>query len=388
MTDVLVAATLAAGIAGLVTNLLVPATVRIARAARAMDRPGGRKLQPEAVPRLGGLALVTGLAMGAGGVAMVHWGEWGVAIGRSELVALALGTLMIFLVGVVDDILGVSAVKKLLVQAAAAYLLVHIGWSFNVLSLPGMEPLELGIAGRIAALVWIVGVTNAINLLDGLDGLASGVVAIIASGLLVYSMLLGNLLAVILMAAIMGACLGFLRHNWAPAKIFLGDSGSLTLGFLLAATSVHSSLKAPAAVAILVPILVLGLPVIDTLAVMAVRFLAQPHSPPTERFLGMFHADRNHLHHVLERFFAHRTRIVALIYGAAVAFCAMAVVVAVTHNVFLGLLLVLVQVAAVLLMRSMGMLTANRRASRLLQAEAAGADDREADRTGAAKRSI
>ena len=130
--------------------------------------------------------------------------------------------------------------------------------------------------GAVVSLLWIVGVTNAINLIDGLDGLAGGVVAIIADSLLAYALLQGNLRTVILMAATAGACIGFLRHNWAPARIFMGDSGSLTLGFLLAAISVHSSLKAPAAVAILVPILALGVPVIDTLLVMGVRFLDRP----------------------------------------------------------------------------------------------------------------
>ena len=180
-----------------------------------------------------------------------------------------------------------------------------------MLSLPGLGDVELGIFGEVVSLLWIVGVTNAINLLDGLDGLAGGVVAIVATGLLVYAVdLQDNLLAMVLMAAIVGACVGFLRHNWAPARIFMGDSGSLTLGFLLAAMSVHSSLKAPAAVAILVPILALGLPVMDTLLVMLVRFLDRPHGPFVDRFLRMFHADRNHLHHVLEPFMARRARIV------------------------------------------------------------------------------
>lgn len=346
--NVLFPALLAAAIAALVTNLLVPAVSRLG----VVDHPGGHKLHDKARPQLGGVAIVAGWALGAVAVVMIEWNAWGFGVGRSELVALAVGTLLVFLVGVLDDIFGVSVSQKFLVELVAAYLLVHIGWSFQVLALPGLGNIELGIFGELVSLLWIVGVTNAINLLDGLDGLAGGVVAIIATGLWIYAVDLGNLLVVLLMAAMVGACLGFLRHNWAPARIFMGDSGSLTLGFLLAAMSVHSSLKAPAAVAILVPILALGLPVMDTLVVMRVRFLDRPHGLFAERFLGMFRADRNHLHHVLEPFMARRARIVVAIYAAAFLFCAMALVVAVTHNAVLGIVLVALEFVAVMAMRN------------------------------------
>jgi UDP-GlcNAc:undecaprenyl-phosphate GlcNAc-1-phosphate transferase len=302
------------------------------------------------------VAIVAGLALAACGVAMMQWREWGIAVGRSELVALGIGTLLVFLVGVVDDVLGVSVTKKLLFQLAAAYLLVQLGWSFQVLHLPGLGDVQLGVWGDLVSLLWIVGVTNAINLIDGLDGLAGGVVAIIALGLLTQALLQGEPLTVVLMGAMAGATIGFLAHNWSPARIFMGDSGSLTLGFLLAVMSVHSSLKAPAAVAILIPVLALGLPVIDTLLVMGVRFLDQPHGRLGDRFLRMFHADRNHLHHTLERFVANRRRIVGSIYGAVLVFCVMALAVAITRNATLGLVLVCVQVAAVVVMRNWGRL--------------------------------
>jgi UDP-GlcNAc:undecaprenyl-phosphate GlcNAc-1-phosphate transferase len=262
---------------------------------------------------------------------------------------------MVFLVGLVDDVLGVSTAKKFLVQLAAAALMVYVGWSFEVLRVPGMGDVQLGVFGDLVSLVWIVGVTNAINLIDGLDGLAGGVVAIISGSLLVYSVLLGNPHAVILMGAMAGACLGFLRHNWAPAKIFMGDSGSLTLGFLLAVMSVQSALKAPAAVAILVPILALGVPVIDTLLVMAVRFLDRPKSPLAKRFLRMFHADRNHLHHTLEHLRRGRPGVVAMIYSVVLASCGMALLVAVRRDALLGVLLLSIEVAALLVIRRLGM---------------------------------
>jgi UDP-GlcNAc:undecaprenyl-phosphate GlcNAc-1-phosphate transferase len=265
------------------------------------------------------------------------------------------------MLGVVDDLLGVSTLNKILLQTAAAVLLVRAGWAFDVLSLPGDGMIHLGILGKVVSVLWIVGVTNAINLIDGLDGLAGGVVAIISSSLLIYALINGNLLTVILMAATAGACIGFLRHNWAPAEIFMGDSGSLTLGFILAVISVHSSLKAPATVAILVPLLALGVPVVDTLMVMAVRFLERPKGRFASRFLRMFRADRQHLHHLLERLGARRARIVGWIYALVLVFCSLALVVALTRSRTLGVLLLVVEVGVILAMRALGMRGAARR---------------------------
>ena len=369
MDQILLYALGAAFVAALATNLLVPPVTRMAIALRALDHPGGRKLQNGSVPRLGGVAIALGIALGAGVAAVSGWTHWGTAIGRDELLALAFGTGLVFLVGAVDDLAGVSAAKKFLFQIVAAWLLVRVGWSFEVMRLPGIGEIDLGLFGPMVSIVWIVGVTNAINLIDGLDGLAGGVVTIISASLLGYAILQGNPGTVILMAAVAGSCLGFLRHNWEPARIFMGDSGSLTLGFLLAAMTVHSSLKAPAAVAILVPILALGVPVMDTLLVMTVRFLDRPQGPFATRFLRMFHADRNHLHHLLAHFGGKRSRIVGLIYAVVLSFCALALVVAVTGQTALGVALVALEFSVILGMRQMGMAMEARRLSRLQREE-------------------
>ncbi|HEX4497352.1 MAG TPA: MraY family glycosyltransferase [Thermoanaerobaculia bacterium] len=359
----------AAVLAALATNLMVPPVARLAVVLRAMDHPGERKLQTGAVPRLGGLAIAIGLALGGGLAAVSLWGRLGTVVGRGELLALGFGTLLVFLVGVVDDLVGVSAARKLLFQLVAAWPLVQAGWAFEVLRLPLVGEVHLGLLGWPVSLLWIVGVTNAINLIDGLDGLAGGVVAIISVSFLGYALLQGNAGTVILMAAVAGSCLGFLRHNWEPARVFMGDSGALTLGFLLAATSVHSSLKAPAAVAILVPILALGVPVMDTLLVMAVRFLDRPKGALTGRFLRMFHADRKHLHHLLAHFGARRSRIVALIYGVVLAFCALALLVAATGETTLGIVLVVLEFSVILAMRQMGLAMEARKLARLQREE-------------------
>jgi UDP-GlcNAc:undecaprenyl-phosphate GlcNAc-1-phosphate transferase len=361
MPEAFLAAAFAALFAGIVTNLLVPLIARLALALRAVDYPGERRQQARIVPRLGGIAILGGIALGSGSMAMMHWGEWAIRVGRSELVALAFGTLLIFLVGLVDDLLGVSAAKKFLVQFAAAWLLVSVGWSFEVLHLPWLGDVALGAWGPALSLVWIVGVTNAINLIDGLDGLAGGVVAIIGGSFLVYAVLHGNVLTVILMGSVVGACLGFLRHNRAPASIFMGDSGSLTLGFLLAVTSVHSSLKAPAAVAILVPILALGVPVMDTLLVMLVRFLERPKGRFTGRFLRMFHADRRHLHHLLSAYGERRRGIVTPLYALVFLTCGLALLVAVTRSSILGGVLLVGEFAVILMLRNLGIIAGVRR---------------------------
>jgi UDP-GlcNAc:undecaprenyl-phosphate GlcNAc-1-phosphate transferase len=355
MSEVLGFATAAAIVAAFVTNLLVPAVVRLAIALRALDHPGSRKFQSGAVPRLGGVAVFGGVAVAVAFGALAEWRSVAPSISRNELLGLAFGTSLVLMVGIVDDIVGVSAAKKFLIQFLAAWMLVRVGWTFDVLRFPVVGEVHLGIFGGVVSLLWIVGVTNAINLLDGLDGLAGGVVAIIATSLLGYAAMQGNNGTIMLMAATAGACLGFLRHNWEPARIFMGDSGSLGLGFLLAAVTVHSSLKAPATVAILVPVLALGVPVIDTLLVMGVRFLDRPKGALGSRFLRMFNADRNHLHHLLGQFGVQRATVVATIYAVVFVFCSMALVVGITGQNSLGVALLAVEFLVVLTMRQFGL---------------------------------
>jgi len=352
--DVVLYAVLAAVISAMLTSVLVPLVTALSVALRAVDEPGGRKAHAAAIPRLGGIAIGFGLLFGAGAVAVAQWGAWSGSVRRADLVVLILAAAMVFVVGLVDDLFGASWLQKIVVELCAAVLVVGTGLKFAEIGLPGVRAVPLGLLGSIVAVVWIVGVTNAINLVDGLDGLAPGVVAIIAAGLLVFSVMQHNILTVIVMAGIFGACLGFLRHNRAPAKIFLGDAGSLSLGFVLAVISVHSSIKAPAAIAILIPILALGVPVMDTLAVMVVRFLSEPNSPTAQRVLRMFRADRTHLHFLLERMTGSGRQVVRLLYAFVALSCAAALAVAITKSGWLGLILIAVELLAVLLLRRLG----------------------------------
>jgi len=354
MLEVAVAAALAALIAGVVTGAMVPFATKIAFAVRAVDYPGGRKFHGGAVPRLGGVAIGIGLAFGAGAVALMRWSAWGGRVSRIELAALLIATAMVFTVGLVDDIVGVSVAKKFLVEFAAAVLIVYAGWWFSVLGVPGGGEIGLGVMGGVVTVLWIVGVANAINLFDGLDGLAGGVVAIVAGSMLAYSLIQGSVLTSVLMGAVLGACLGFLPHNRMPAKIFMGDAGALTLGFLLGAMGVHGSLKSSAAVAILIPVLALGIPVMDTLVVMTVRFLERPKGHAVERLLRIFRADRNHVHHLMQRHGASRPTVVRMLYLFVLVSCAMALTVGLTKSSGLGVTLVIVEAAAILLVRTLG----------------------------------
>lgn len=359
MDPLLIAGCAAALLAGTVASLLVPPVLRLAEILRSLDRPtetGERKsVQATAVPRLGGVAIVAGLSTGSLLGLMAGWNEWGMTIPRPELVTLPIAAGLVFLVGLVDDLFGVSPAKKFLVQFLAAWLLVRVGWTFSELNLPFVGEIHLGMWGTLVSLLWVVGVTNAINLIDGLDGLAGGVAAIISASLLVYAVFQHNLGSVVLMASIAGACVGFLRHNWEPARVFMGDSGSLTLGFLLGAITLHSAMKAPAAVAILVPILALGLPVIDTLLVMSVRFFEGEGAPVGRRVERMFRGDRQHLHHLLSDLASRHRRVVPVLYLIVLLFCGGALIVAVTGQGALGLGLLLSEVAVIVAMRQLGL---------------------------------
>lgn len=354
--EVLLPGLLAAG----VTLLVTPWVIRLAWRLQVLDVPGGRRRHPTAIPRLGGVGIVAGIAVSLGVTAWLIEIERSVrtdAFSISFLAAVGL----VFALGLVDDLRGLSAFPKFTVETIAALLVVGSGWQFTSVSLPLHDSLPLGDLAPALTLLWIVGVTNAINLIDGLDGLASGVVAIVAGSLLVLAVFQGSTGVTLLASAVCGASLAFLRHNWIPAKIYMGDCGSLTLGFLLATVSLRStpSLKASAAVAILVPILALGLPVIDTLLVMWFRFL-RGHRV-LNRIAGMFRADRAHLHHILVDNTSERRWVMVTLYSLVVAFCSMALLVAVSGSWLLGVIFLVVEVSAVVLIRRAGLTAAARR---------------------------
>jgi len=281
-----------------VVVLLTPAVGGMARLLGVVDRPeDGRRVTPRGVPRLGGLALFLGTFVPA--LAFLPLG--------GEMRGILLGAAVATTVGAVDDFRGLRWWEKLAGQAGAAAIPTGFGvwvhrFTFPVLGVHQLHP-ALGVAVTILG---IVAVMNMVNFLDGLDGLAAGVCAISAGSFCLIDLSLGRPDAAILTAIVFGACLGFLRHNFYPARIFMGDSGALLLGFTLATISVQGLLKTAALATLVLPLLVLAVPLLDTSFVVARRI---KHGRP------IYVADRQHLHHRFEAIGFSDRRAVIYLYG-------------------------------------------------------------------------
>ena len=246
-----------------VTSVLTPSVIRLAHRLGAMDLPGGRKIHGGPIPRIGGVAVYFGFVAGLASAAFlagfllepiqvhVYWP--GLVIAAS----------VIFLVGLADDLWGLRYYWKFAAQIGCAVYVWNSGFRVDIMSFGG--GLELGWwASLTITVLWIVAITNAVNLIDGLDGLAAGTALITTLATAVIAFKMGNLGVAASCVALAGSLLGFLRYNFSPAQIFLGDSGSMFLGFVLAVASARGSQKLPTIVVVLVPLLVLALPLIDT----------------------------------------------------------------------------------------------------------------------------
>ncbi|HXH39089.1 MAG TPA: MraY family glycosyltransferase [Thermoanaerobaculia bacterium] len=284
-------------IASAMTSFVTTAVVkRIAEEVGAIDHPNARKLHAEATPRMGGLAIIFGFGFPLMLLAAnAHAAEL-VSKNLTYLFAvLASGSLIVGL-GVYDDLLGSNAPKKFLVQIAAAVILVSFGFHFSFISF-GEYKIQLGIVGSVVSVIWIVGVINAVNFIDGIDSLATLVAITVAVAFGVIALIRSDVFSIVIMTSLAGSLIGFYRWNRPPAKIFMGDSGSLFIGLLLAACSIARPIKSPTALIVGGPMLALALPVLDTLIVMKQRFGTE--STLVLRVMRMFNADRRHFHHVL-----------------------------------------------------------------------------------------
>jgi UDP-GlcNAc:undecaprenyl-phosphate GlcNAc-1-phosphate transferase len=276
------------------------ATAIVRRAAQhigLVDEPGERKIHIIATPRLGGVAIIFGFGFPLLLLAANERAAELVSKNLTYLFAvLASGSLIVAL-GVYDDLIGTNAPKKFAVQFAAAMILVSFGFQFDFITLAGQH-VDLGILGWIASVVWIVGVMNAMNFIDGMDSLATVVSITVAIAFTFIAVLRGDVFSLVTMVALSGSLLGFSPWNKPPAKIFMGDTGSLFIGLLLAAGSIARPSKSPTALIIGGPMLALALPVIDTLIVMKERFGGKK-VPLLQRLSRVFTADKNHIHHIL-----------------------------------------------------------------------------------------
>ncbi|PIS29281.1 undecaprenyl-phosphate alpha-N-acetylglucosaminyl 1-phosphate transferase [Candidatus Saganbacteria bacterium CG08_land_8_20_14_0_20_45_16] len=288
------------------TYLITPLIRKLAIKIGAIDVPDERKIHSEPIARLGGLGIWAGFFL-AVMVGFILAGATGSKLDFHVGLGIVLAGTLLMIVGMVDDIRGLRATTKLIFQIIATLMVIYFGVEINFFSNPFNGIIVIGGFAIPLTLIWIVGVTNAINLIDGLDGLATGVTVISSSTLFFVALRTHQIGAAILLLALAASSLAFLRYNFSPAKIFLGDSGSLLLGFVLATAATIGVLKTTLVVAMIVPILILGVPIFDTLWAIGRRLRNGKHP---------FQADNKHIHHLLLRAGFNQREAVLAIYTA------------------------------------------------------------------------
>ncbi len=284
-----------------------PLARKLAVYCGCFDIPDGkRKLHADPVPYFGGLAIFGGFS-----AVFLLFSYFLTGTLPSEILVIFIGGLMICTVGLLDDLYGMRPVVKFLFQILVSLFTAHFGFAIEYITLFGYS-IRFGIFSELVTVIWLVAIINAVNLIDGLDGLAGGVSVLESFALLVTALLMGNPLCAVASAALCGAALGFLPFNFSKATIFMGDAGSMLIGYIMACISVLGLFKAQALFSIIVPAMIFALPVMD--AVMAFfRRILNGQSP--------FAPDRKHLHHVLIEHGFTPTQSVLLLMLAVALFC-------------------------------------------------------------------
>ena len=289
-------------VALVISFLLTPVVKTFAYKVGAIDVPkDGRRMHKEPIPRLGGLAIFMGFMVSILLFVNIR--------GNQQMQSILLGAVIIVVLGVVDDIMALPAGLKFVVQIVAALIPALNGVTILAFSNPNIFSDRLyWVLGGLSVpftVIWIVAITNSVNLIDGLDGLADGVSAISATTMLVIALLGDQGQVSIVLAALVGACVGFMPYNMNPAKMFMGDTGATFLGYILATMSIQGLFKFYAIISFAVPFLILGLPIFDT-AFAFIRRIAHGQSP--------MHADRSHIHHRLIDMGLNQKQAVATLY--------------------------------------------------------------------------
>lgn len=268
--------------------VVTPGVILFAAKTGAMDAPDARKVHKKPIPRIGGIGIY--MAFMAGMLVVMSMNVLTEEVSH-ELIGLLFGGSLIVLLGIVDDYKNLPAKVKLVGQIiAATVLVVAFDVRIDFITDPFGDYLFLEFMAVPATIFWIVGLTNTVNLIDGLDGLAAGVSTIACITIFLVALQQDILLVAVLTAALGGAAMGFLYYNFNPARIFMGDSGSMFLGYMLAGISIIGAVKCAATIALIVPILALGLPILDTTFAIVRRYRGG---------VPIFKPDKGHLHHRL-----------------------------------------------------------------------------------------
>ena len=317
-------------IAFIVAFMATPYTIKIAKKVGAVDIPKDkRRMHHRAMPKFGGPAVILGFLVSVSYLLVIMSIEGSINLFGNEeyitkLLGILLGIIIIAITGIVDDIKTIKPLTKLAGQLIAAIIVVSFGVRIENISIPFItETFNIGSTeiSSLITVIWIVAVTNAINLTDGLDGLSSGITLISCISLLIiFALNSSPLIAIILVTALIGALLGFLPFNFAPAKTFIGDTGSNFLGFMVSIIAILGVAKTYTAAVIVLPVIVLGLPILDVIFAI-VRRLARGKS-----IKAVFQADKGHVHHKLVAKGFSQKQAVLILYGISAAFGIFAII--------------------------------------------------------------
>lgn len=295
-------------LAAMLALVLTPLAIKLAGFWGVFDYPGERRVHAFPVPRLGGLAIF-----------LSFWLTVFLTVEPDRMITgFFLGSSLIFIIGILDDIRGMRPLTKLFWQVLAAVIPLSFGLSVQQVTLPFIDPINLGIFGYVFAVFWIVGFVNTVNISDGLDGLAAGICFIAALILFWAAHRIEHILSSFLMLALAGVALGFLFYNFHPARIFMGDSGSMFLGYIIGGVSLWGLLKTAAILGLVFPLLVLGMPLTDLLFAIIRR---------KWKGASVARADKGHLHHrLLDGGFTHREAVfllylISIFFGLTAILC-------------------------------------------------------------------
>jgi len=316
-----------------ISIVATPLAKYISVKTKAIDYPKARGMHTKPMPRLGGISIVLGFM-----ISVLIFYRFVNDINLKHFIGFIVGAVIIVSVGIIDDIKNLPAKVKLVFQVMAALVVIKSGIRINLVMWPVTTYLQT-FSGPIT-LIWIIGVTNAVNLIDGLDGLAAGVSSIASICLTVLCILTGTESAVMFTAALAGSCLGFLPRNFNPAEIFMGDTGSTFLGYVLAVTSIMGVFKGYAILALIVCLLSLGLPIFDTICAMLRRIIT--HKP-------IMQADRGHLHHKLIDKGYTQKQAVLILYGISIICAMLAIFIAIKDSRALAVVVLTIIVLSIVI---------------------------------------